>query len=325
MSETQGLAEIVEHPFATGLQGARLQALHEESTDAGSDLVLDYDAFTVTSSELFMRDARVYERVEGYYSYSRLRFKGISDLINAGTFIETGFLPFEDPNRTLVDLFSWRQPDHPGVVFYMLILRSPKAPDLMFFARDVEYETFPSLPTPVTLERDWCPPPPMRAGPVPRPWDVYAQFGGDPVTVFINSLPVTDAFFVGGTDIQKPVRPSKIDFVLNLGEQASVWAKNAPSHPNDRWEKKGEGSEGMSVNEIRAEAEWVVERLKAGKRVLVHCVAGMNRSTTICCAALILLEGLTAEQSLARVREQHPWARPDIRHWLALRWLAGHR
>ena len=77
----------------------------------------------------------------------------------------------------------------------------------------------------------------------------------------------------------------------------------------------------MSLEEIRQEAEWVAERLQAGKRVLVHCVAGMNRSSTICCATLILLEGLSAETALERVRKTHPWARPDSRHWLKLRWL----
>lgn len=34
-----------------------------------------------------------------------------------------------------------------------------------------------------------------------------------------------------------------------------------------------------------------------------------------------LLEGLSAEAALARVRKTHPWARPDSRHWLKLRWL----
>jgi len=66
----------------------------------------------------------------------------------------------------------------------------------------------------------------------------------------------------------------------------------------------------------------VVERLRAGQRVLVHCSAGFNRSATICCAALILLEGLSAEAALERVRQHHPWCRPDPHHWLALRWLA---
>jgi protein-tyrosine phosphatase len=56
---------------------------------------------------------------------------------------------------------------------------------------------------------------------------------------------------------------------------------------------------------------------------LVHCSAGFNRSVTVCCAVLILLEGLSADAALARVREHHPWARPDSQHWLALRWLAS--
>ena len=77
----------------------------------------------------------------------------------------------------------------------------------------------------------------------------------------------------------------------------------------------------MSMTEIISEAQWVIERLKAGQRVLVHCSAGFNRSVTVCCATLILLEGISAEAALERVRERHPWARPDPHHWLALRWL----
>ena len=79
---------------------------------------------------------------------------------------------------------------------------------------------------------------------------------------------------------------------------------------------------GMNPDEIAAEANWVIDRLHAGLRVLVHCQAGFNRSVTACCAVLILLEGLTAEAALARVREHHPWARPDQNHWLALKWMA---
>ncbi len=78
----------------------------------------------------------------------------------------------------------------------------------------------------------------------------------------------------------------------------------------------------MDLNEIIAEAQWVIERLKAGQRVLVHCSAGFNRSVTVSCAILILLEGIPAEEALERVREHHPWSRPDPHHWLVLRWLA---
>lgn len=78
----------------------------------------------------------------------------------------------------------------------------------------------------------------------------------------------------------------------------------------------------MSADDLLEEAAWVAERLRAGKRVLVHCYAGMNRSSTVCCAALILLEGITAEEALARVRRRHPLAWPDPYHWFTLQWLS---
>ena len=87
------------------------------------------------------------------------------------------------------------------------------------------------------------------------------------------------------------------------------------------YDAEGEGAEGMTIAEIREEAQWVIERLEQNRSVLVHCVAGMNRSATVCCAVLMLLEGLTAGAALERVRQHHPWARPDSHHWLALRWL----
>jgi protein-tyrosine phosphatase len=112
-----------------------------------------------------------------------------------------------------------------------------------------------------------------------------------------------------------------VDAVLNLGEEASLWVKGTQIHQNDRAINRGEGSSGMAVPEICEEAQWVIERLEQNQRVLVHCVAGMNRSVTIGCAVLMLLEGLSAQAALERVRQHHPWARPDSHHWLALRWL----
>jgi hypothetical protein len=129
--------------------------------------------------------------------------------------------------------------------------------------------------------------------------------------------------FIGGLDNQSKHRPD-VSVVLNLAEDASLWALDGSPHPLDRWAKKGEGSKGMTVRELAEEADWVITHLKNKReRVLVHCSAGMNRSSSVCCAVLIRLEGLSAEAALERVREHHPWARPDPRHWLALRWLAS--
>ena len=122
--------------------------------------------------------------------------------------------------------------------------------------------------------------------------------------------------------MQSRQRPD-VDAVLNLGESPSLWAESQPLDARDRWVTKGEGRDGMSIEEITEEALWAIERLRQEQRVLVHCVAGMNRSSTICCAILMLLEGLSAEQALERVRRNHLWARPDSSHWLKLRWLAS--
>lgn len=81
--------------------------------------------------------------------------------------------------------------------------------------------------------------------------------------------------------------------------------------------------DGMRADDVLAEGRWVADRLRAGERVLVHCYAGMNRSATVCCAALILLEGISAEEALERVRERHPVAWPDPYHWKVLRRLAA--
>jgi hypothetical protein len=116
---------------------------------------------------------------------------------------------------------------------------------------------------------------------------------------------------------QADQRPN-VDAVINLSEEDNRW----PLTSADRRAEKGEGSQGIDIVEIVAEAQWVIDRLQAGKRVLVHCSGGLNRSVTICCAVLTQLENLSAEDALTRVREHHPWARPDSHHWLKLRWLA---
>jgi dual specificity phosphatase 12 len=79
---------------------------------------------------------------------------------------------------------------------------------------------------------------------------------------------------------------------------------------------------GMDAMDIFEEAAWVTERLRAGRRVLVHCYAGINRSSTVCCAALMFLEGLSPEEALARIRQHHPLAWPDPYHWFTLRWMS---
>lgn len=314
-------ARIVQHPFAASLQGALLDSCELENRRKQLQITLQLRALEHTAPpELFERQGVIHERIQGSYIPAQIRFSGVSELQGMEFYKTITSLPPEDPAHIVEDMLSWQQAGRQDT-FYLFGMHAPQADTLMFFSRRVTYARSSGPSLPVVLERDWSPPPPMPGRLVPRPARLHRRFGGDPVTLYVETRPYHQRLFIGGTDIQPGERP-QVDAVLNLGEHPSAWMKKEQTHPIDRWENKGEGSEGMSLEAMRGEADWVIQCLEKNQRVLVHCVAGMNRSATVCCAVLILLEGLTAEQALARVREHHPWARPDSRHWLKLRWLA---
>jgi len=310
---------IIQHPFAALLQGARLDAYREEQQGERVDVVLNIQAFEKKTPEPFEREGKLLTRVDGFYVPAQLTFNTVTQLQRPDFFLQLAQYPPEDESRIIGDMLSWYQPDALDG-FYLLGMRGPVDADLMFFARRVRFKKI-GAGVPISFERDWSSPPPMPGRVVPRPQRLHNLFGGDPITVQIDSQSQPQRLFVGGIDIQGKARPEKIDAVLNLSESPSAWAENSGTHPDDRWDNKGEGSNGMNVEVIRAEAEWVIEHLKQNQRVLVHCVAGMNRSSTVCTAVVMLLEGLSAEDALERVRAHHPWARPDSNHWLKLMWL----
>ncbi len=98
--------------------------------------------------------------------------------------------------------------------------------------------------------------------------------------------------------------------MLNLCELDNPWVMHAGRHLNDRFACKGEMAIGMDMSDLLAEGRWVAERLRAGQRVLVHCYAGVNRSSTVCCAALMLMEGIPAEEALAECAKIIPTVGP---------------
>jgi hypothetical protein len=313
-------ARIIQHPFTASLQAALLDSYEEAQRGDGLHITLTIRALERKApSQLLERHGIIYERLRGNYVPVQLHFSGVAGLRSSVFFTTLASLSRNDPTRTINDMLSWRQPESQDV-FYLFGMQATQVDNLMFFADRVTCERLSHESIPITLERDWCPPPPMPDRLIPQPKSLHQRFGGDPITLRLDSHSHHRKLFIGGLDIQANERPH-VDVIFNVGETPSNWVKDQ-THPQDRWDNKGEGPEGMSLEVIREEANWVIQRLKDNQRVLVHCVAGMNRSATICCAALILLEGLTAEQALERVREHHPWARPDSRHWLKLRWLA---
>ncbi len=314
---TKTRTRIIEHPFAALLQGGRLDSYNETK----QNIALTIQGFQPLSSKLIRRNGKIIERVKARFIPLELTFSKISKLKRDTFFLNLDEDGMDDSSRTIAYMYSWRLPNKQDV-FYMFGLRSPVGADMSFFAQKVNCKIGRAAQKSFTIERDWSPAPPMTNRLVPKFKSINKQYGGDPVSVNINGSEKHRRLFVGGVHIQPKSRPH-VDAVLNLGEEPSRWVKpKSALHPNDRAIEHGEGSQGMTVAQIREEAGWVIERLEKDQRILVHCVAGMNRSVTICCATLILLEGLSAEAALARVRERHPWARPDSHHWLALRWLA---
>ena len=287
--------------------------------------MVDYQALCQAAPpEIFERHGRLWERVVGERVARRVRFRGVSWIRREGAYANLAALPPEHGARSLRGVLSWYPLEQAGL-FSLFLHDSDEPAHLMLVSRDCRAEERPGAAQaegrPVEVVRDWSPAPLFRPGLVPRPAHLHRRYGGDPVRVRLGERWLARRLFVGDLECQPGQRPA-VDAVLNAGEEPSRWASAGPAHPADRWTVRGEGAAGMSAAELRAEAEWVSERLRAGQRVLVHCVAGLNRSTSIACAALILLEGLSAEAALARVRERHAWARPDDHHWLALKWLA---
>lgn len=319
---TSSHTRIIQLPESETIQGGRLDSLRVEKIGRRQDLTLDFQGFVPSKPSLMLMEQDIlYERLEGHFVPRRLRFVGISDLKQTGLYESLDALPLLHEARTIRDILTFR-PVGRGGVYVILINSAPDGTELEFHAQKMIVEPRKGKREPIKFLRDWSAAPSMPARLVPETKSLYRKFGGDPIAIRVNGTLQKRRLFIGGLDKQTETRPN-VDAVLNLSEQPSRWLTTGAPGPRDRWEHKGEGHNGMSLEEIVAEAMWVIERINQGQRVLVHCVAGMNRSPTICCAALILQEKLTAEQALARVRESHPWARPDSLHWLKLRWLAS--
>jgi hypothetical protein len=308
---------IPDIPLIPSLLGARLDSFHEEPPDA---FIVDYHELCLDGApEMACEQGQVIERGRGWFLPRRIRFYGLLSLHCDGQYTHLASVPLDHPARSLRGMLSW-VPAGERNLFSLFAHGSGESERLWVTARGCLAEGRPGPPIPSIFSRDWSPPPPFHSGLVPDLKQSRRTYGGDPVTIRLGNRIYRQRLFVGDIESQTPLRPM-VDAVLNVGEEPNRWSVDSTA-PCDRWVIYGEGPQGMSVAQITKEANWVIERLRKGQRVLVHCVAGLNRSTTVCCAVLILLEGLSAEDALERVRQRHAWARPDENHWLKLKWLA---
>ena len=320
MTKNTERLRILAFRYADSLSAARLRAVAQEIHGLRKDFVLEYDELRMTTPpSLSSRLGQIREHIHGQYLPRRIRFMNVSGLECSGLYEHLEDVPLDHGARSLRGTLYWSQPGKPAR--WGVFNGSLEPAELMLTARRYRQEERTGSIEAVDLVRDWCPAPHLPAREFALHKRIHAQYAGDPVTVSLNGKAEPQRLFVGGQH-HRGDEPPGVDAVLNLGDEASRWATVKPAPACDRWTRKGEGQSGMDVAGIVAEASWVVDRLRAGQRVLVHCSAGFNRSVTVCCAALIVLEKVSAEAALERVRQHHPWARPDTHHWLALRWLA---
>lgn len=311
-------ARLLPVPEADSLGGARLEAIYSQDHGRRRDVLVDYQALVPQTVEMKLRRGRPYETIKGLYVPRRLRLWDVRQLNLDGLYARLDSVPPDHPARDLRGILFFRAKE--GGNFCLLSLGAEPAG----FLADARYciqEERGGKTAPVVVTRDWSPSPASPARLVPDRQRDINRYGGNPVSIRLGNRVYHRRLFIGSLEMQDGGRP-RVDSVLNLGEEPAAWLQEGQSAAADRWAEQGEGSLGMSLVEIAAEAAWVLEKLRRGQRVLVHCLAGMNRSATVCTAVLIQLERLGAEAALERVRQNHPWARPDSYHWLRLRWMA---
>lgn len=307
-------------PFARLVFDARVESIGEEPSrghgGTGRDIVVDISAISMPTRPCRIQlDGEPAERVRAERAPYRLRFRSAEWIRRGGPYADLEALPAEDDARRLFYLVHLRE-QHTGPR-YIFVTDAREPADLSLRAGGVALERREGPATPVEYLRRYraAPAPPARL--VPRPARLHARHGGDPIRVRLGGRIYARRLFIGGLHHQRSERP-QVDHVVNLCGIENPWALLSGRHPDDRFVPKGEMYAGMRAGELLEEARWIAGALGEGRRVLVHCAAGINRSSTVCCAALILLEDLSPEAALSRVRERHPEAHPDPYHWFAL-------
>ncbi len=111
-----------------------------------------------------------------------------------------------------------------------------------------------------------------------------------------------------------------IDCVVDLREEGTDAGHWPPEVVVRRLPLEDHGT--PTVEELRDAAVTVSSLVKQGHEVLVHCHAGIERTPTVVCAALVMM-GWSLPEAYQRVREVRPEAAPTDGQLATLRALAA--
>lgn len=109
---------------------------------------------------------------------------------------------------------------------------------------------------------------------------------------------IKDGLWQGGC-AEGLVLPNNIDVVVSL----YPWEKYKLNEKQIRLEYRMYDSEDQGYDQVEDIAAQVNRYIDAGKTVLVHCQAGLNRSSLIAARSL-MLKGLTADEAIGMLREK---------------------
>lgn len=319
MRKTSSRLRLIGSVSPQALFDAHLDDVTELETANGKDVVLALHTLRIEGP---MKDCLVDGApcmvARGRRVPARLRFIGAEWVSRTGVYERLDEQPADSGSRRIFGVSHFRGAHGD---FYWVSTGTAEPGDMTLRATSYVFEEDDADGEPIEVIRRWSYPPPAPPGLVPHRPVLHRRYGGDPITIHLGRRKLRNRLFIGGLGHQRERRPA-VDHVVNLCGVANPWIAVSGHSANDRYACKGEGPRGMDAGEVLDEAAWVVERLRAGKRVLVHCYAGMNRSTTVCCAAVMMLEGISADEALSRVRERHPLAWPDPYHWFVLQWIS---
>lgn len=139
---------------------------------------------------------------------------------------------------------------------------------------------------------------------------------------------ITDRFAVGAI-VSEPEEAFPFDAVISLETHAPATLRELALSADIeyRWYSiidgySWEGHDGI-IRRFDAAARQINDWLTEGKRVLIHCTAGVSRSVTAVVWYLVRYQGYTWERALETVREFRPQANPNPRFEIPLRIAAG--
>jgi hypothetical protein len=109
---------------------------------------------------------------------------------------------------------------------------------------------------------------------------------------------IEDGLCVGGI-LDRP--PPGIETVLNVCETEDPYKVEV-----HRWEPMLDLGPPPSLDWLREQVEFIDRQRKAGRPILVHCRAGINRSVTVVAAYLMWRDGLSRDEALEIIANQRP-------------------